>query len=115
MHKEIENILENWVEKINEDAFYLAHSFDRLIDEKSSILAFEYIPHMLDAILETNDDFIASQLIFYTNCMYGKANTTELHPAFVSKLEKLENHIHHIDGNNSKREYGEMKRDLRMT
>ncbi|WP_445491721.1 hypothetical protein [Niallia sp. 03133] len=115
MHKDMESILENWVEKIKEDEFYLAHSFDRLIDNKSSMEAFEYIPHMLDAILETNDDFIASQLIFYTNCMYGKANTTELHPVFVLKLEELESHIHHIDGNHSKREYEEMKRDLRMT
>ncbi|MGP7816766.1 hypothetical protein [Niallia sp. 01092] len=115
MHKDIESILENWVEKINEDEFYLAHSFDRIIDNKSSVEAFEYIPHMIDAILETNDDFIASQLIFYTNCMYGKANTTELHPIFVSKLEELEKHILSLHGNNSKREYEEMKRDLRMS
>lgn len=34
-------------------------SFDKLIDHKNSTEAFEYIPHMIDAILETKDDFSA--------------------------------------------------------
>lgn len=114
MHKEIESILDNWIEMINEDEFYLAHSFDQLIDRKNSVEAFEYIPHMLDAILETDDDFIASQLIFHLNCLYGKADTTEIHPYLASNLEQLEEHIFHLQGEYSKHEYEELKRDIRL-
>ncbi|KEZ52458.1 hypothetical protein [Metabacillus indicus] len=114
MHKDIESILDNWIEKINKDEFYLAHSFDKIIEKKSSAEAFEYIPHMIDAILETNDDFIASQLIFYLNCLYGKADTAEIHHAFISKKEEMEWHINNLDGEDSKREYLEFKRDLKI-
>lgn len=114
MHKSIEDILDNWVEKINQDEFYLANSFDQIIQEKSSSEAFDFIPHMVDAILSTKDDFIASQLIFYMNCLYGKAKTTEIHPVFISKQRELENHISQLDGEDSAREYNEFKRDLRL-
>lgn len=114
MHKSIAEILDNWIEKINQDEFYLANSFDEIINTKSSSEAFEFIPYMIEAILLTGDDFIASQLIFYMNCLYGKANTTELHPFFISKRQELEDHISHIGGNDSVREYSEFKRDLRL-
>ena len=65
MHQSIALILENWVKKINEDEFYFSTKFDQLIQEKTSYEAFEFIPHMLDVILETNDDFVAAQLIFH--------------------------------------------------
>jgi hypothetical protein len=106
--------LDNWVEKINQDEFYFANSFDQLINEKSSSESFDFIPHMIEAILLTNDDFIASQLIFYCNCLYGKANTTELHPVFFCKREELEKHISSLKGEDTVREYGEFKRDLRL-
>ena len=35
MHKSIADILDNWVEKINQDEFYLANSFDQIIQEKT--------------------------------------------------------------------------------
>ncbi|MGD6796084.1 hypothetical protein [Metabacillus indicus] len=91
MHKEIEGILENWVEKINLDEFHLAHSFDKVIQSKKSPEAFEYITHMIDAILETYNDFIASQLIFYLNCLYGKSDTAEIHPALILKERNWKN------------------------
>ena len=69
---------------------------------------------MIEAILLTEDDFISSQLIFYMNCLYGKANTTEIHSSFISKRQELENHISNMAGNNSVREYREFKRDLRL-
>ena len=114
MHKSIADILDNWIEKINQDEFYLANSFDEIINAKNSSEAFEFIPYMIEAILLTEDDFIASQLIFYMNCLYGKANTTEIHPFFISKRQELENHISNMAGNNSVREYSEFKRDLRL-
>ncbi|WP_191561955.1 hypothetical protein [Metabacillus idriensis] len=114
MHKDIEGILDNWVEKINQDEFYLAHSFDLIIENKNSAEAFEFIPHMIDAILETNDDFIASQLIFYLNCLYGKADTAEIHHEFRSKKEELEEHINNLGCDNSEREYKEFKRDMKI-
>lgn len=114
MHKSIADILENWIEKINQDEFYIANSFDVIINAKNSSEAFEFIPYMIEAILLSEDDFITSQLIFYMNCLYGKANTTELHPSFISKRQELENHISNMSGNNSVREYNEFKRDLRL-
>ncbi|MBS4177642.1 hypothetical protein [Lederbergia citrea] len=114
MHKSIADILDNWIEKINQDEFYFANSFDKIINDKNSSEAFDFIPHMIDAILLTNDDFIASQLIFFMNCLYGKANTTELHPVFVSKRKELEKHLSSLEGEDSIREYEEFKRDLRL-
>ena len=115
MHHTIAVILEDWVEKINEDEFYLSTAFDKLIQEKTSFEAFDFIPYMLDAILETNDDFVASQLIFYMNCLYGKADTTEIHPVLSQKQEKLDQHIARLTGNYAIREHREFKRDLRLT
>lgn len=114
MHKSIANILENWVEKINQDEFYFDNAFQQLIQEKSSVEAFEFIPHMVDAILSINDDYIVSELIFYLNCLYGKANTTEIHPTLSAKLEDLEKHITNLKGEYSAREFKEFKRDLRL-
>lgn len=109
IHKEIESILDNWIEKTNKNEFYLAHSFDKLINRKNSAEAFEYIPQMIDGIVETNENFIASLLIFYLICLYEKANTTEIHPYLSSKIEQLEAHIFHLQG-----EYQEFKRDVRL-
>jgi len=114
MHQSIATILENWVEKINEDEFYFSNAFDRVFQEKTSYEAFEFIPHMLEAILETNDDFVAAQLIFYLNCLYGKADTTEIHAAFSEQQIKLEKHIASLNGHYAMREYRELKRDLRL-
>ena len=59
MHQSIAVILENWAEKINEDEFYFSTAFEQLIQEKTSYEAVEFILHMLEAILDTNDDFVA--------------------------------------------------------
>lgn len=114
MHESIAMILENWVQKINEDEFYFSNAFDQLIQEKTSYEAFEFIPHMLEAILETNDDFIAAQLIFYLSCLYGKADTTEIHNALSEQQTKLEKHIASLNGHYAMRDYREFKRDLRL-
>ena len=114
MHQSIAMILENWVEKINEDEFYFSNAFDRLIQKKTSYEAFEFIPHMLEAIIETNDDFVAAQLIYYLNCLYGKADTTEIHTALSEQQTKLEKHIARLNGHYAMREYRELKRDLRL-
>ena len=114
MHQSIAIILENWVEKINEDEFYFSNAFEQLFQEKTSYEAFEFIPHMLEAILETNDDFVAAQLIFYLNCLYGKADTTEIHTALSEQQTKLEKHIARLDGHYAMRDYRELKRDLRL-
>ena len=114
MHKSIAMILENWVEKINEDEFYFSTAFGQLIQEKTSYEVFEFIPHMLEAILETNDDFVAAQLIFYLSCLYGKADTTEKHAALSEQQTKLEKHIASLDGHYAMRDYREFKKDLRL-
>ena len=114
MHQSIAMILENWVEKINEDEFYFSTVFDQLIQGKTSYEAFEFIPHMLEAIIETNDDFVAAQLIFYLNCLYGKADTTEIHTALSEQTTKLEKHLASLNGHYAMRDYREFKRDLRL-
>lgn len=114
MYKSIAIILDNWIEKINEDEFYFSNAFDQLIQEKTSYEAFEFIPHMLEAILETNDDFVAAQLIFYLNCLYGKANTTEIHTALAEQQTKLEKHITNLNGHYAMRDYRELKWDIRL-
>lgn len=115
MHPEIAEILTDWTRKINEDEFYLARSFDRLIEKKSSSDAFNFIPDMIHAILLTDDDFIASQLVFYLNCLYGKADTTEIHPVFQETRRELEQHLIRLDGDDARNEYKDLKRDLRLT
>lgn len=115
MHHSIVRILEDWVEKINQDEFYFSNAFNPLIQNKTSYEAFDFIPHMLDAIIETSDDFFASQLIFYLNCLYGKADTTEIHPVLLKKQVMIERHLAGLDGHYAIKEYREFKRDLRLT
>lgn len=114
MHNSLAHILENWVEQINLDEFYLVHSFDRLLAEKSSSEAYEFIPYIIEAVLLTTDGFLASQLIFYLNCFYGKADTTELHPVLLDKRKELENHISRLKDPDAAREYEELKKELRL-
>ena len=37
MHQSIAIILENWVEKINEDEFYFSNAFEQLFQEKRAM------------------------------------------------------------------------------
>ena len=114
IHKSIAIILDNWVEKINEDEFYFSNTFEQLFQEKTSYEAFEFIPHMLEAILETNDDFVSAQLIFHLNRLYGKADTTEIHTELSEQQTKLEKHIASLNGQYAMRDYHEFKQDSRL-
>ena len=58
------------------------------------------------------DEFVAAQLIYYLNCLYGKADTTEIHAALSEQQTKLEKHIASLNGHYAMREYREFKRDL---
>lgn len=69
---------------------------------------------MREAVLETNDGFVASQLIFHLSCLYGKVNTTEIHTTLTEQQTKLEKHIANLNGHYAMIDYHELKRDLRL-
>lgn len=114
IHPDIAEILHNWIAKINADEFHFAHAFDALIARKTEVEAFEFTPYLLEAALLAYDDFIVSQLLFYLNCMYGKANTTEIHYKVLDKLPLLEQHVLQLNGHYAEQELNEFKRDLRL-
>ncbi|MEC1178505.1 hypothetical protein P9B03_08435 [Metasolibacillus meyeri] len=81
----IDEILNDWVRKLNEDKFYFAHTFEALIVSFTSHEAFDFIESMIQTILTLDNPFLVNQFIFFTGYFYNKAQTTELHPMMQKK------------------------------
>lgn len=110
----IDEILNDWVRKLNEDEFYFTHAFETLIESFTSYEAFDFIELMVQTILKLDNPFLVNQFIFFTGCLYSKAKTTELHPVMEKNLPAIEKHILQLQNSGVHREWQELKRDLRL-
>ena len=111
--KKLIQIYDNWQDKLDADEWYFSNSFESISKDMSSDVAFNYIPEVVNELLELDEDFLIWETLYFLMDLYRIADTTELHPALEKNWSVLREHIQKYKDSYST-PYQELRRLLRV-
>ncbi|MDQ0232590.1 hypothetical protein J2S19_003912 [Metabacillus malikii] len=111
--KRLLEIYNEWEAKLNKDEWYFCNSFEAITKGMSSEEAYNYIPRVIDLLLELDDDFLIWETIYFLIELYNIADTTQIHPYLESKWSVLTQHLKNYPESNAT-PFKELKTQLRL-
>ena len=82
-----------WEDKLDKDEWYFSNSFESIIDGMSPEEAFNYIPNVIEVLVNLDDDFLLWETLYFLMELYSLADTTQIHPYLESNWSVLKQHI----------------------
>lgn len=106
-------IYNKWEEKFDADEWYFSNAFETISKDMSSESAFNYIPEVINMLLELDKDYLIWETLYFLIDLYRIADTTEIHPVLEENWSALREHIQNYEDSYST-PYQELKRFLRV-
>jgi hypothetical protein len=91
--KKLIQIYDNWQDKLDADEWYFSNSFELISKDMSSDVAFNYIPEVINILLELDEDDLIWETLYFLIDLYRIAKTTELHPTLEKNWSALREHF----------------------
>jgi hypothetical protein len=82
-----------WEDKLDNDEWYFSNSFESITNGMSPEEAFNYIPNVIEALVNLDDDFLLWETLYFLMELYSLADTTQIHPYLESNWSVLKQHI----------------------
>ena len=111
--KKLLEVYIDWQDKLDADEWYFSNAFEAISKDMSSENAFNYIPEVLNVLLDLDEDYLIWVTLYFLIDLYRIAETTEIHPILEKNWSELKEHIQKY-GDSYSTPYQEMKRFLRV-
>ncbi|WP_243293122.1 ABC transporter [Bacillus sp. FJAT-47783] len=111
---ELKEILKDWEEKLDKDEWYFRNSFEKLTEGMSSQDAFNYIPTVVNELLQLKTTFLIGEVLDLLHILYSKADTTEIHTELREKICKIERLVAEYGDEYSRNSLFELKKAIRI-
>ncbi len=72
--KKLVQIYDDWQDKLDADEWYFSNSFESISKDMSSEVAFNYIPEVVNAFLELDEDFLIWETLYFLMDLYRIAD-----------------------------------------
>jgi hypothetical protein len=90
---DVNDVLQNWEVKLQENEAYLAQSFGGIIQSLEPWQAFALIPEAVDIVLAQTDPSLVVECFNLLFDLYGRADTTEIPPYLAQNWNRLVRHV----------------------
>jgi hypothetical protein len=102
-----------WEDKLHNDEWNFSNSFKSITKEMSPEEAFNYIPNVIEVLLNLDDDFLLWETIYFLMQLYSLVDTTQIHPYLEKNWSALKQHIEKYKDSNAT-PFKELMRQLRI-
>ncbi|MEH7126509.1 ABC transporter [Bacillus sp. JJ1773] len=102
-----------WEDKLDKDEWYFSNSFELITKGMSPKEAFNYIPNVIEVLLQLGDDFLVGETHYFLIELYSLADTTQIHPHLESNWSMLTQYIKKYEDSYAI-PFKELRRQLRI-